>query len=970
MVTHFRNRFVQSRLAMIMISMLLSVILLLLLFPTPILAEQPLLQTNPAEACNALDLVVLVDQSASMRNNDSRGLRIESAKSIIQQLGDQAVLLCPDQNVHHRIAVYGFGDVSSFSPSGSAPDNDYQEDVREYLPPQSLPPDNENWNTWSPDREVFLEVLSNFGGDNLAFTDHASALMTARDVLESWGAGNEDLGDAPRKRAIILITDGEACTGSGGCSTNPDAYVFDRSTYMSELVAQFSPQGTALPWNGPDDPNGIFLSLIVLADSNTSFNYRTSPVFRNNWEQIVGERGDIFDTNDANLDLDEGVLELLEPLMGRGLVRQRCEEPVWVVPYRDSSLILYITRTGAEEDVEPEDVVVRLITPGNEAGEEVTLIRNAVVSDGITQTLTVDSGIDHTLAGISDYYVFQRPLPGKYFVEVDAEQADICEDISVYSSSGGVKATVTNPTSDTPFFQVSEPPFYIAADRTPGASERIRVQVEDQEGPLVEHSMYPLQLTAVISNALGHEQVLNLSRVDEPGQAGVYESDSFVETPDEGEYSWVVVGEVAHSDPRRDEMVQVFGSLPTGTFNVAPVDEFNFVIEEPHSGASFEANAVNAGQQVPKPISVSVATTDQDGVPLNIDEVFSRADGILEANLYDGSEQLLETIPLLPSDTDPAKFVGEFTNTNNGAIREPGIYAIEIASTQEQADYDFTHFTPGITQDSVSFEQTEVIPLDIVISPPTDVTVHESLGGCIAATILPFDFVAQIKDLKSGTIVALEDVLEDTDSSFAATVVSPSGSEEQVSLFVNVPDGQFDAMAVGSEMDEEGEYQILLPANSYALQSGFVWANDESKATFERNDTLQTSPTVCRTVSGIGAAIMFSLLGLLIYLMTGGPSGALYVVNYMGYGREEEVAGPWRLSSSPRTNTIKNPWLEQQGIKSLSVKTASPTDPDAQKAVYVEAKASETGADFEAILNDSIAEPFSTEGEIVYRSRG
>ena len=62
-------------------------------------------------ACHPVDVVLLIDQSDSMRQtNDQSGSRFDAAATVVEYLGHHALWLCRDQAIKHRVTVIGFGD--------------------------------------------------------------------------------------------------------------------------------------------------------------------------------------------------------------------------------------------------------------------------------------------------------------------------------------------------------------------------------------------------------------------------------------------------------------------------------------------------------------------------------------------------------------------------------------------------------------------------------------------------------------------------------------------------------------------------------------------------------------------------------------------------------------------------------------------------------------------------------------------
>lgn len=888
--------------------------------------------------CKSLDLVVVIDQSTSMDNNDPRRARFDVADLIIDKLGEHAIWLCPDEPVAHRLAILGFGDFSEYLEE----DNDYREDVAVYLEPQEIPPPGSDLAAWDGYREGLKRTLDNFDTDNLGGTDHEAAMLNARDILQEWK--QQPLGESQRRQGIILITDGEGCTASGGCQID-EPYVFSRQGYIDRLLQLTNPNGQDLPWRGSDNPDSVHISMIALTDLNSSFNYRTDPVFSDGWARITQDRGIVYLADQENLDLASGVADVLDPLVGSGLNQWDCQVPIWINPYVDNLAILHIYTQGAVAGSEPEDVRVAI-------GIQTVGQRTIIIQGGTPDSddVSVD---EYTRDGLIERYVFRRPLPGRY--EILAENADVCDDLDVRTGTNPVTIEVVTPANNAIYPEVQATPFY-----NPDVADKFRVLVRSQgDIPLEEYDDYPLLVEALIEGPNGHEQRVELRRVED----GVYESDSFIQTPGAGGYTWELNGQVASPNPETEGLVDVFAS--SGRFQAGDVDGFNFIIQEPIADAVLDLNQVQGVQQLPLPIPVTVILTDEAGDTLS-SNVLRNPEEIFRATLYDANNQRLEETTLTPLPGTPNQFVGQFANGNEGVLNIPGPYTIEVEADWNADNYDTTQFVPLSELSSVTFEQTEVIPLDVIIHPPQGASLHEGGLGCVRGTIVPYDFSVEILNAKTGEAVSLGDVLADEETSYSAAVVSPNGASEVVTLTPHrtSQSERLQASGAGLQTEEAGEYEIRLPLSNYALQAGYAWAEAERTATFERGDSLQTRPFVCRLVAGTAAVVLFGLILWAGYMLTGGPRGSLQVVG----SRQRTIGGPWTLRATPRHNRIKDPWLAENGIKRLKVSRSSPTLPDVSRAVSVEVEYEDPGRPtFAQTLNDDAPEPFDV-GEILYKS--
>ncbi len=907
-------------------------------------------QTSSA-ACHNLDLVVLVDQSASMRNNDVNRQRIEVPKLIVEQLGNHAILLCPDQNIVHRIAIFGFGDASRYL----GPENNYIDDTSEYLSPQSIPLSYE-YDDWVRSRDALKQQLNAFRNDNLSYTDHKSALLRARDVLQMWKqqpvAGAED-----RRQAILLITDGEPCTGSGGCSTNPGQYKFDRVTYMNDLIQVAQPSSADFPYVDGDPNNTIFISMVALSDSSQSYNYRTQPTFRNGWQTIIGQRGQIYDTQESNLDLATGMFEILRPLIGSNLQEWDCRRPINVVPYLDSSLVININRQPTDSTVDPASIAVFLDV--QTGGQTITLEGGEQVwADGTRQPLpptikyTADGGDDGTV--INENYAFTNPWPGVY--NVRTQGGDVCHDIRVNYGKGSVTANILHPGADTVLVQAPQEPYYDEL-----APNYLSLAVLDEGAPLQEIDGFPLHIHAEIASPQDNQDLGELTLSNK----GIYDASDPILLRDASDYTWTAIGCVesptelvllsaqgydgqivscswAGAD---DNLIQVFSA--SGNFSVFPVSFFTWRITNPLDGAMSAMNSVQGSQQVPAAIPVVVELIGEDGNLLPASSVFNKPDEALRAELYKvGNDTPVESITLSPTDAAAAEFSGQFANSTQAGA---GDYRIVVRPNWEPTSIDRTKFAVqnNFIAAEAAHSQFEVYPLDVRITPPSDVALHSTTipqcflkpGECFGNAVQPFDFNVELVNMKTGLVVPLADALVDVNAGHTLKVAAPSGAEEIIKLKpLNAANLQMlQAIGAGTGLDEAGEYTIEVSLAGIPLRDGFSWVDSRRTATFSREDTLMTNPLLAKGAVILAGLVLLALLIWLIYIHTGGPSGPLLYdsVNSLD---QTEIVGEWKLSSRKRTNVLKSKTLKERGVKLIKVTKGQALMKDGAKAIQIEAE--------------------------------
>lgn len=175
--------------------------------------------------CYSLDVVFVIDQSGSMGGvaslpaNDPTGQRAFGPRWAIDFLADNALNVCPD--AFHRVAMVSFG-------------NDTEVD----LSLSDINPDNEEEWTY-----VRSDLKASIIEKKMGETDPAPAFEEAIDILDEAGS----IGDAPRKRVIIFMTDGMPCVEELGCVYKKgQPSTFDFVGYAKRMKAKID---AALPFS-------------------------------------------------------------------------------------------------------------------------------------------------------------------------------------------------------------------------------------------------------------------------------------------------------------------------------------------------------------------------------------------------------------------------------------------------------------------------------------------------------------------------------------------------------------------------------------------------------------------------------------------------------------------------------------------------------------------------------------------------
>lgn len=919
-----------------------AIVLLALSATVAAAAAAPRPQVLPTEdtTCHAVDVVVLVDQSDSMRQvNDQNGERFQAAQTIAEQLANHSLWLCRDQNIKHRISVIGFGDDPA-QTHGSGVDNPYTDDVAAYID-NLVVPQTDDFRKWEEELTTNIQAaLATVAGDQLGATDHYAALLAARDQLAGWRAA--PLGDQTRRQAVIIITDGEPCLFARGCGTVP---IYNINPDMAALEELTAPLDATFPWLGADNPESVHISLIALSQRSGSL----QDSFFNGWRRITQSHGgDVFNANALNTNLNIIAADIINPVGGSGMVPVPCNEAIWVYPYTDNLAIIYAAGTGA-----PGAVSQAIITIDSGDGQ-LQVMGGQAVQGNVPVT-------EYVRQGRNEYYIFQPPQPGRYTITyAGADPANCSTLMDIRATRKSVVAEVTVPAAGASFPAITPPSDIV------GRPFRLEVfEALGQDGervPLVEFEDYPIAVTAAVTGPQGHAKTYTFVKVED----GVYESTELIQSPAVGAYDWTLRATVQTLNPDNPELVVLEDG---GRFNATEVVPFGFAIAQPADGVLLPLNSVSGPAQTPRPIAVVAELVDVAGQPIDIDDYLTDDSGIFTASLRQGDD-IIETVPLTRAPGSTTQFSGQLTNSAAGGVVPAGDYTVEVNAAWTSDNYNSLTHAPANDRAAVAISQFEIAPVDLRITGPDTITVHAaSWLDALRGKLQPVDFHVEVVHAVTGEVLELQDVLRDPQGQFQAQIVPPSGNAIPVPLTV-VDNANFHHLAAqgaatGEGQDEAGDYAIRLDTTTIPLSDRFAWATSEVRQPFTRRDTLATNPTAYRVGAGALAALLLALLALGVYLATGGPVGSIALYD-LDSRREIPLRG---LRSSPRVNTIKHRELTDRGVKYIKVRRGGKDD-DGLAIVRATARGQE-GEDYldGTELTDGVNAGFLPSAEIVYHNR-
>ncbi len=741
-------------------------------------------------SCTGIDIIFLIDQSGSMQYNDQYQIRSNAVRTAIDILGDNTIYACP--GVKHRIAVIGFGDR-----------------LVRYIQPSELAPTRESLPEWSTQRQQLKDAVP--VEDNLGGTDHAAALQDAAQILADWR--NQPVDGVPRKRAVLLVTDGDPCLYAAGCGTPNDN--LDRAAYMAELeTGLMNPVGSAFPWRGGDNPDSVAFWMLGLRDQ-ASPNAENLKLSEAAWQRIArGHGGDVVllqssDQGFMNADMTSRVATILDSLVGNAHPPQPCDQPITVDPYLSNVLIIDLFRHGAKPGIQPQDVNVSI--RALRGPTTIAVYRGGRVTEGQGR---MD---DYTSNGLNEHYVFYAPSPGQYVVEVDPLQADRCKDIDVRVQQVPLGSEVQSPAAGATFVEVDQDPYY-----DPGAPIPFRVRLLAQGGqrvgvPLSELPAFPLDLQVTVRSAVSNphhvEDVYALSRVDD-AQA-IYESKGKpLSFRYPGQYTWELVATT--TNPRADDSVNPVATpievLRTqGDFSVG-VRQRGFDFTLTGISASHHISLIDGAPQ--ESIQAEVHLTGEDHQPLKADQPISPVGTEpFVANLIAPDGQALDPLPIhLVNTSTYSLTMVDGVQTNRRYVA--GCYQVQVSLAQGYSSDFYTPQRTSIQVPAFCLQVAEAFTWQIA-QPITNTSYPIYRPWQIVPQTVPLTIAVDLWSSRGSAITA-SDILSGTTSLISGTLRGP-GAQSWPLEFAAVKGRDRLEATWPAQASAEGEYTLTLEVNKAEL---------------------------------------------------------------------------------------------------------------------------------------------------------
>jgi len=675
--------------------------------------------------CVALDIVFVVDQSSSMKWNDPLKNRIYAVQVAMDWLVTNRLGMCPQ--VVHRVGIVSFGEKAEVD-----------------LPMTPLDVDSEE--AWKKKKET---LLRNFGPKDLVATDQWAAIKEAKALLDSAGYL---AGPYPRKRAIILLTDGWPCVAALGCSAQHDE--MDKEAYMRDFQAwaaenlYFAPQLLAreralnalaarytsksvpaqeinkvlaeYPVSNEDLWKSVYVWVIAMND-------------KTDYLKVVGDYlraiasshgGTLFDLKENRSEVPVEFDRVLSRLLNIQPERQQCGD-LYVDPYLEALVInVYKNAEGVKVKISSGDYALE---GGKDAGS-----RSGAESYFAQKVVYTSNGAHN------EHYTFVLPHPGKWKISstvCDAFQALVLPlDPAVSSSDGAWSFPLYRPTGNERYDP--QHPFYLhfpilhsskLVQEFMGASHLPPLVDEgncEWEGPngSTQTADCGLKMWAYIRDPNGQEVKTRMQFVPSSKE---WQTAQPIPVDVGGTYHVQIeakahcLGDKASQQGKSychdGQYVVIPKEALNLTYQVAPTVAFHLEVAEPRGTVGAHLSLWPDKLQ-PMPLVVQVKAVDEAGNALPIAQIFPAGEKTLQAVVQIGDAT--KSVALRPSADGKVM---------EGRIEDWGLTGNGNVKVTITGDYDYAHYQPMATTATAAFVRRD----PLWRSPLT----YEVLAGLLALLV-------------------------------------------------------------------------------------------------------------------------------------------------------------------------------------------------------------------------------------------
>lgn len=876
-------------------------------------------------ACNGLDVVFLVAQSAAMKVNDPYFTRDDGVLFAIEVIGDNALYFCPGYT--HRIAVIGFGD--------SAYTN--KPDYKIYIEPTELR--TEDGTSWAEQKGTFRDRIPAHDNELSNYEEYDSALNRTAEILRTW-RGNTILdpaGGNPRKQAVVIISDAALITRDYGIDFGPvinnlttildpgDENKFPSYVSVNLIVYNNIDSGGTVFWSPKDEKGNLLLKSV--------------PETQKFWDSIVTNHNGIAiglnrgygdrAKEDTNTDLSSRLMEVMDPLMGDNLNDYGCNDEIWIDPYLSNISILYVLKKGA--DASDIDVTLTLHD---------VVSREDIIISGNQKTGNIE--YVYNVSGPNERYIFSNPTPGKLTISIPGGG---CSNVDLQFGGDGIKLKMISPENELVLNEVEKDPYYDEANPTQFAFQLTLLDSSKVERPIEkELDGFPLTATVHIERQVTptepeippFEYTFSLDEKDltyKTVQPGTIKP-QYIITRYPGFYKWEIV--VTTLDPRTygdESATPIIIDKKSGNFSesgffvVDPIErKFDLKFITPLKDEKY---AVVSGQSYE--VNLEIQLTDENGNDLPSFLTIENSDkSPLQAVMIEPNGTRGEPISLnhLGGNRYGAKLL---TDDSTPEIFDPGRYSIEVNLT---TDYRGNFNPQWINPAKVNFEllaaEEFIWEITSPVSAPTNYPLYSKFP--LFPKLLPVRLEVRAKDL-SGKVLNGATVVKEGQNLFFGSLEGPGiATPLLLEFFIDEETGAFIANWP-DKASREGEYTLKVNPNPDAAQAVWKFASETGQSlTFLRENEWVNEPWALPLLAGL--VLLAVLIIILAFNLLTRPTGILRLVNNETQAVLYEISLGRGVKGLGHTYKEKLKGLETLEVGRIMVKKSKPDDEHA-KAIMV-----------------------------------
>lgn len=761
--------------------LVLAMVFLLLQTTEPAIADDTLqLETDSDVACHALDIVFLIDQSTSMNGfggkapSDPTQQRTYAPQTMVAMLAGVTRDTCP--GTIHRVAVVSFARTAKID--------------------LDLTP---------IDPETYPESINKIKPKNLEYTNPAKAFAAAAKILnEQQEEEDYDLGKAIRKRAVILITDGQPCP-AGDCE-DPEHFdpgkVLSYTQTMSEQVKNDLPFDTNLrametclaglraesdsKEEISAEKKNDCLRLLKLEEAEAGYDpyqdstylwilmlsppYSYTEGLRDMYDGMTRyHAGRVIEIKQNRQEIPTALRGIIEQLLGVETSRLQCGR-LAVNPYLKRAIFDFykfdknISVTLAYTDTEG----TRYEISGTQQSQP----------EGFT--LSHGGYITH---GANERYIFENPYPGFWQL-----QSDTCDSFDAF-----YEPVVINPEGYQPWVtttvQFNRYPYYDARNEV-----RLDYAMYDEQGmPMVQHPWFEIEAQLTVLDPENSQHTYEL--VWEGGEdcAGRFCMLEPVRVPYAGTYKLEYVGtaweHVGDPTVTSADLAQVFTAPRTlfheqAQLEVRPARSFMLSLLSPAPNSEIQAYRYQPDDPLCADIPVVVQLIDQAGQPLTKeDHVFANDTNALVAVAAADPKNRSEQSFLQQDPTRPDLYKGVLTGSTCG---EQGIsVGVQIQGDVQEG---FRAENRQVTTTLACLPPAESYPFLVILLDPTPVSqVQPYRRSADSTPRASIPILAQLVDQNGDPLRELDRVFAPGDHDLVAVATTTSQTEPIQIPLVRVP---------------------------------------------------------------------------------------------------------------------------------------------------------------------------------------